>query len=592
MSLFQNAITTYDAMQHLAGLEVEVGEILAPIGFVTRTANIEITIDKNANFIRAQNIEKKVLIPVTESSAGRSGKSPAAHPLCDKVEYMDTKNKDKFDKYISLLGRWAESEHATPKVKAIYEYVKKGDVINDLLKNNIVSINDKGEVKKADRTVTWKVEGTGEETDDVAFDKNLQSAFYHFYKDEISDRKNEICMITGNTSIPAVQHLKGVLSSSGNAKLISSNDTTEFTYRGRFADSDEAASISYEASQKAHNALKWLVSNQRVLLGDNNTDRRLICWNPHGLSVPNEITSPLYQSENKEKEKATPANYQEILNKVLYGYEKSLPARENVVIAIFEAATSGRLSVIYYNDLQSSDFLDRLKSWDESCCWYNNKFGVSSPSLYQIVECAYGIQRGDKEDSKLEVNGKLKSKQLMMLISCKIDKRPIPTSLIKSITQKASNLQILNNKNRLNTLFTACAVIKKYREDKYKEVWKMSLEKDKKDKSYQYGRLLAVLEKIERDAFGSEGKRTTNALRAQAAFVQRPGKISEQLITHLRVSCYPKLSFASKIYYDKLIGEIIEKIAENEDNKKSLSETYILGYYLQNNELYKKREEN
>ena len=120
----------------------------------------------------------------------------------------------------------------------------------------------------------------------------------------------------------------------------------------------------------------------------------------------------------------------------------------------------------------------------------------------------------------------------------------------------------------------------------------MSLEKDKKDKSYQYGRLLAVLEKIERDAFGSEGKRTTNALRAQAAFVQRPGKISEQLITHLRVSCYPKLSFASRIYYDKLIGEIIEKIAENEDNKKSLSETYILGYYLQNNELYKKREEN
>lgn len=88
-------------------------------------------------------------------------------------------------------------------------------------------------------------------------------------------------MLTGNYTKPANQHMKGVFSYKGNAKLISSNDTSNFTYRGRFCTADEAMTVSYEASQKAHNALKWLITNQSVIIGN----RSFLCWSPEGVKV-------------------------------------------------------------------------------------------------------------------------------------------------------------------------------------------------------------------------------------------------------------------------------------------------------------------
>ena len=40
------------------------------------------------------------------------------------------------------------------------------------------------------------------------------------------------------------------------AKLISANDSQNFTYRGRFTSKEEAFAVGNETSQKAHNALK------------------------------------------------------------------------------------------------------------------------------------------------------------------------------------------------------------------------------------------------------------------------------------------------------------------------------------------------
>lgn len=121
----------------------------------------------------------------------------------------------------------------------------------------------------------------------------------------------------------------------------------------------------------------------------------------------------------------------------------------------------------------------------------------------------------------------------------------------------------------------------------------MSLEKDKKDRSYQYGRLLAILEKTERDAFDSNETREPNAVRLQAYYVQKPQTAAAQLITHIKTSCYQKLKPGTRVYYEKLIGEILDIISgfPEADLNKPLGETYIMGYYLQNNALYEKKEE-
>ena len=122
----------------------------------------------------------------------------------------------------------------------------------------------------------------------------------------------------------------------------------------------------------------------------------------------------------------------------------------------------------------------------------------------------------------------------------------------------------------------------------------MALEPDRKDRSYQWGRLLAVMEKIERDTYDAYEGRETNAIRMQSIFVQRPGYAAKIIMDQLKNAYYPQLRVASRIYYDRLIGEIMENLSlfAPEEYNKPLSETYLPGYYLQKNAFYAKKETN
>lgn len=121
----------------------------------------------------------------------------------------------------------------------------------------------------------------------------------------------------------------------------------------------------------------------------------------------------------------------------------------------------------------------------------------------------------------------------------------------------------------------------------------MALDVEKKDRSYQYGRLLAVLEKIEKDTYDKGDSRETNAIRMQSVFVKRPAYTTKIVLEQLKNSYYPKLNPGARIYYDKIIGQIMEIISEFDDYEynKPLSETYLLGYYLQQNNMYSKKED-
>jgi CRISPR-associated protein Csd1 len=104
---------------------------------------------------------------------------------------------------------------------------------------------------------------------------------------------------------------------------------------------------------------------------------------------------------------------------------------------------------------------------------------------------------------------------------------------------------------------------------------------------------LAVLEKAERDTYQSGEGREPNAMRMQPVFCQRPQYASRILWEQVKKAYFPRLASAIRAYYDRLIGEIIENLSsftECEQNKP-LEDTYLLGYYLQRNELYKSKKE-
>lgn len=589
MGLMQRAYETYCAMEvQQAGMYYsDQKEPLAPVSHMITAAQLEITLDEDGNFVRAVTVDKsepKIIIPVTEESSGRT-KAPCPHPLCDKLSYLAPLDQKKHDLYLAQLRDWAESDFGHPKLQPILRYVENGAILSDLQAYNLIKLDKHGKLADDGQLVRWVVLST-DGREQCWKDPTLFQSFIGYYASR-HDR-TAFCMITGEKKYPASQHPKGLIPLNGNAKLVSANDSSGFTYRGRFSEDWQAATISYEASQKAHSALRWVAVNQGVSFGG----RTFLCWNPQGVPLP-QPSGPMLRKGTGRRVK--PSDYKQTLWDTLKGWKEQLPEDAAAVIAAFDAATSGRLSLTYYSELQASDFLERLRDWDDACCWWNGPFGIQSPSLFQIVNFAFGTPRVEEGKTKMETDNRIMRQQLQRLLACRVDRGKMPLDVDRALLNRASNLQIFEKEWRETLLFTACAVIKKYHYDKNREEWNMSLEPNKPDISYQYGRLLAVLEKIERDTYDDEETREPNAIRMQSVFAQRPLYAVKIIWEQLKKAYYPKLKPGTRTFYEKLLGEIAAQLSQfpEQELNCALGDTYLLGYYLQRNELYtpKKKED-
>ena len=570
MGLLQKAVETYGAMAHRAGQVFEgENEPLAPISHIMARPQIIITLDQSGNFAAAQVLDKntpKIIIPATEESAGRTVKAAELpHPLCDYLRYLLPQNQVEYQHYISQLSTWANSSHTHPKLHAVLNYVQGGTILENLRQAGIDA------EEKA--MVCWVVNGLGESLNGPCWtDRTLMNAFIDYYREKRTDTPPALCMISGELEMPAGQHPKGIVPISGNAKLISANDSSGFTYRGRLDDAAQAATVGYAASQKAHSVLRWLVANQSVSFGG----RTFLCWNPQGIQVPR-VTGPMGRRSGTAQRAANPSQYQKQLREALSGWKEDLPQSAGVVIAAFDAATTGRLAVTYYNELLASDFLDRLHDWESSCCWEDGPYGIQSPSLFQIVSWAFGTPR----NGKAEMDDRILSQQMQRLVACRVDKAPFPLDIERALAEKASHLLLYEGENRQKLLFTACAAIRKYRCDHLKEEWDMALDKNCSDRSYLFGRLLAIADAIENNTYTDEDRRETNAIRMQKAFTLRPMTTWSALWDKLRP--YNKRLAQSKPglyrYYHSVIDDILNRLSPFDPTlNQKLNDIYLLGY--------------
>lgn len=296
MGLMQRALETYDALApKYAGVYIEGQVPLAPIAHLTKRIDIEISIDLDGNFQSAKMLDKDdqiMIIPSTEMAENRTSKAIAPYPLCDKLEYMYEKESIKYQKYVQQLEAWMDFDASNQILKAILKYIRMGSIIQDLFKCSLIKLDENQKPEKDNMKISWSVIGSEPNRcsrNTCLFDSYIR--FYrenHFFLDEknqplsLSDREEDNCMITGKRLPVALSHGKSIVPAYGNAKLISSNDKDGYTFRGRFVDADQALSISYEASQKIHNTLRWLVSKESVSFGK----RVFLCWNPQGIQLP------------------------------------------------------------------------------------------------------------------------------------------------------------------------------------------------------------------------------------------------------------------------------------------------------------------
>jgi CRISPR-associated protein Csd1 len=630
MGWMQKLYNTYENCQSLVGIvEDESKTPLMPIYHMTQQAQIEAIIDTEGRWCSARVLEDKkertTLIPCTEKSAARTSDPVLPHPLFDNLSYLagdymdyrvlNGKKGKRHDAYLAQLSDWCSSSYSHPKVCAVLKYMKKGCLMKDLIDSDILYLDETDRLPEK-----WK--GTKENIPPIfkAVTGDQAGAFVRFQvvpadgSEDLHSRiwedpsiwqsyidyqnslpaETDFCYVLGRKMPVSTLSPKYIRRPGDGAKLISANDNSGFTYRGRFKTSSQAFCIGRETTEKAHNALKWLIPRQAY----HNGDQVILSWRTDGvksLNLCNNSLDILFDLEPDKPALSTGEDFAHRFRNALAGYGGRLKGSEEACIIGLDSATPGRLSVFYYREMPEKDLVNRIQFWHETCRWRFQEFPkkaknseknakpipfIGAPSLETITEAAYGKQVSDK----------LKKSTVQRLLPCIADQAALPQDLMLCVARRASNPAGLDNKDHGNTLAVACALIRKYyndqknsgitRLDEYEERWKMALDTEETDRNYLFGRALAYAQQLESYALNLQGeKRSTNAERMQATFSQHPAKTWKTLYQAL--SPYLQRLGRRGNRYRNELNEVISRISIKDFTNDPLNEIYLLGYACQ-----------
>ncbi|MEA5059990.1 MAG: type I-C CRISPR-associated protein Cas8c/Csd1 [Candidatus Pelethousia sp.] len=634
MGLFQNLLETYERCAAAVGIvQVDADgnanekKTLLPICHMTFKSKIHITIDSGGNFVSASrdSKEKTIIIPCTEKSAGRAS-GIAAHPLCDQLDYVGGIHDEKTKAYLAELDAWKDG---IAELNAIYTYVSGRTIIDDLSNSSIFKDNEyqekndgnaRGEIdteKIRKIGVRFTVE-TGDTVVNVWESKDLRNTWINHISSSATCDDNTFDYLSGEiVGSVAAQHPKNINSYTGNAKLLSCNDASGFTFRGRFAKQDDAVIVDSIQSQKMHQMLRWLIANYGYAVDS----QVIVTWavdsDPEVKVKPQDNSLDVFGEMQAIKTDAdilaeasagVYADYADKLNKLLQGYGDAKRIKQHfckICIAVFDAATTGRMGLVFYQELPENTYLESIVGWHKDTsyfqtAWKNGKDEsgkdkripvpyIGAPSYDEILFAVYGISHGDKAYDVL------KKKTRKQLLECMFGNFAFPRSMVDMAANRASRPMTFsdaNGKFRENdwkrSINITCALARKFYKQQGREL-ELALNTERTDRDYLFGRLLAVADRLERTALYKAGKqetRATNAVKLMSAFQVKPnatwGQIFSQLIPY-------KNQMNGAGYYQALIDEIMDLFQDGDfEDNAPLSPLYLLGYSAQNRVLSQK----
>ena len=626
MSLFGNLLDTYEKCRDAVGIKNDTGsesdekKTLLPVFHMTSKSQICITLDSHGRFVDAKrdNDDITIIIPCTEDSAGRAN-TIAPHPLCDQLDYVGGINSRKTKAFIAGITEWEAyaSGISAIKLKSVREYVSGGTMISELEGKNIFKeseYNVKGDIKKLNNEkirkigVRFAVECYGDMSPNVWEDTELRKSWIDYVKSFDTTSHGDLFDYLSGIYIgqKASQHPKNVNSKTGNAKLLSCNDSTGYTYRGRFSDQDDAIIVDYEQSQKMHQTLRWLVSN----FGYDSDSQTIVVWAVD--SDTNPVVKPyqnsfemLWTGMNSTKSDSdilseaadtVYANYAVELRKLFQGYGKTgsiMHHARRICIAVFDAATTGRMGLTFYQELPQNVYLENIANWHEETsyfltAWQKEKdekgkdmsiprHYLGAPSYDDIIYAVYGKAHGGKDAGYSTLKRKIRKQ----LLECMFGNLSLPKNMVDMAAVRASRPVTFDSEGEWNrSLNITCALARKYYKQKKEEI-SLALDETRSDRDYLYGRLLAIADRIEQTSMYKAGKqdnRSTNAIRLMGAFSVKPyhtwGILYQQLLPYIN-----QLYGAG--YYQSIIDDVMIMLEDNFEDNSPLSPLYLLGFSAQ-----------
>lgn len=628
MAWLKTLAETYDIFSDIAGVDKNNQAVLLPISHSTYNAQIEVTIDEAGNFQGAKKLEKGkdivTIIPVTEDSAARSS-GIAPHPLCDKLCYIagdytlyTGDNKEKyFAAYMEQLQNWVKSEYTHPMIQAVYKYIEKKSLIYDLVASKVLELDENGRL-----TDHIKIQGLGQMGANIRFivrgssrpwevwkNQELYQSYNAYYQQKAEKKK--LCYASGKIVPCSVKHPSKIRNSADKAKLISGNDESGFTYRGRFTSKEQAVMVGYDTSQKAHNALRWLIQKQ----GYTRDESAIVCWMVNrdmqlpdlmkdSMNACNDIDDFDFDFDmigsdeiSKLNKRDTGKYFAKKFNNAVNGYVGNFKMEDKVAVIALDAATTGRLSVVYYDEIGGKQYADAILNWQKHCKWQrtvrlekseesNKRITCEcTPSPRDMVLAAFGTQRAKwlEADNSQLIRGTIKR-----LLPC-ITRQGIgiPPDIIRAAARRASMPQTMSDFVWYNdVLCVVCAMIR-FEYEKGDMTMDNFLNDNIDNRNVLFGRLLAVYDYMEQRALferDEEGKikeqRTTNAKRYWNAYSSRPAKTFKTIKQNL-VAYEKRLSDFELKKFEDWTGEIMAHFPANGFDNTALSEMYLPGYYQQ-----------
>lgn len=631
MSWLEKCYETYENCQQEIGIQKFQAEgdkrsyvPLLPVAHTTQLVNIEVELDQNGDFQDARLLakdEQTTIIPCTEESSARtSGIVP--HPLVDKLQYIAADypayggaKKSGWNLYHTQLQDWCSSPYADAKVCAVLRFLEKGCLVASLVKKHILFLDENGKMptkwtgNKDEKPKILETLASADQTEsfvrfrvggiDLAQDEAVRESFIHYY--EMKQQRVDYCTVQGKQMAVSTLSPYKIRNPGDRAKLISSNDSTNYTYRGRFVTAEQALSIGYETTQKAHSALRWLISKQ----GCSNGDQTVVVWGTKGEPIPDitadsmdlgdDFAAAFAQLGQPQLPPATESEYAERFNKAIQGYGKALDEKANTVVMILDSATQGRLSIRYYRELAGSELMKNITDWHRNFAWKLNYRSApesavpgqkpkwkrvsfwGAPSPADIAKAAYG-EKADK---------KIIQQTVERLVPCITEGKYLPRDLMLSAVHRATAGIGLEPWEYQKTCGIACALICGYYHRNKKEDFVMTdgkyVDETIDDRSYLFGRILACAEQIERRVQSQTGEtRPTNAERLRLVFVQRPAKTTALL--QQKLTPYLNRMRANGVSRDKrysTLQELVGRLGAEKYTNKPLNELYLLGYACQ-----------
>lgn len=617
MSLSNNLLLINESVHNAAGKiprsgdgsTLDIRKALIPPGHTTLPTLLTLGVNENGEILRLLREKQTIVIPCTESSMGRTIK-PVPHPLFDQLQYLDLHfDKEKTSMYLEQLAAWKGDN---VKLNAIYRCVSEHSISEEAARFNV-------EITEKDRKagVCFEVE-IGLQNSDVSNDPDIQAQWISYlYHDRQKKGKD---MFGEDLYAPILNFPKKIVSVNGNAKLLSANDSTNFTYRGRFASKEEALQVDGETSQKIHSTLQWLVNNHGTIT---DTQAIVIC----SVKNPNEKPKldpqegsydfgSLFSSDVDEPEAprndiadaltATNFQYAQVFSKVLRGYGNANKLKKHadlMMIVILDAATSGRLSVTYYRELSKDEYVESILRWHVDAAWplkmydkEKKKFVAyeGAPSFADIISCAYDVSdRSSKAYKRFAKNTK------KQLIECMFGGESLPRFILDATYHRVTKPMGYDAPGAwLRDFEIACSLWKKHyiddarKQNKQEDTISMYLEPTRNDRDYLYGRLLALADRFENGVLYKQGisdTRPTNAVKLMSNFVAKPfttwGTLWKQLMPYLK-------SANGAPWFQNSVDEVMALFKEGDfEDNRALSPLFLLGYSCQRRESMRKAQE-